>query len=286
MTSRAVVDLVAEPLRAARVKVGHAGTLDPLATGVLIVAVGHATRLIEYLQRLPKTYRAVVRLGATSDTNDADGAILENLDAPLPTLAQVQEALATQVGTILQRPPDVSALKVDGQRAYKLIRRGRPVDLPPRPVRIDRIDLLAYEWPRLEIEIVCGSGTYIRSIARDVGESLGCGGLIDALTRTRVGPFRIEDALDPLAVEWTSATIPGLLRPAVEALWGLPRARLDAEQVERVSRGQALRADQLADGPFPPGDLVLLGPEDSLVAVAEHQPEAGQVQPRRVLVPA
>src|SRR4051812_45826081 len=151
MTSRAMVDLVARPLRGT--KVGHAGTLDPLASGVLVLCVGKATRLIEYVQRMPKTYRTTVRLGATSDTLDADGAVVV-AEAPRPPEAdEVREAVAGQVGTILQRPPAYSALKLGGKRAYDLARAGQEVDLAPRPVEIGRIDILGYAWPRLELEI-------------------------------------------------------------------------------------------------------------------------------------
>src|SRR4051812_7138067 len=182
-TSRDVVNRVVQLER--KLKVGHAGTLDPLATGVLVVCVGAATRLIENVQRMPKVYRTVVRLGARSDTLDADGRVTEVEHPEVPDEGGIRAAMADQVGRIAQRPPAFSALKVEGRRAYDLARAGRDVDLAPRPVRIDRIDLLAYAWPRLELEIACGSGTYIRSIARDVGEALGCGGLVDVLVRTR-----------------------------------------------------------------------------------------------------
>src|SRR4051812_37661406 len=222
MTSRDVVDLVAKPLR--KVKVGHAGTLDPLASGVLVVCVGAATRLIEYVQGMPKTYRTVVRLGARSDTLDADGRIEVEADPRVPTEADVLEALAAQVGTIEQVPPQFSALKVEGRRAYDLARAGQAVALAARPVRVDRIELISYAWPRLEFTVDCGSGTYIRSIARDVGEALGCGGLIEVLVRTRIGPFLQADALDP-----TGRPIEAILarlRPSVDALGEMPKLGL------------------------------------------------------------
>src|SRR5206468_3675545 len=139
VTSRDVVDRVARPLR--KVKVGHAGTLDPLASGVLVVCVGAASRLIEYVQRMPKTYRARVRLGATSDTLDSDGTVAEEVDPPVPTESQLRDALATQVGTIDQVPPEFSAIKVAGERAYDLARSGREVVLKARPVTITRVEL-------------------------------------------------------------------------------------------------------------------------------------------------
>jgi tRNA pseudouridine55 synthase len=280
MTSRDAVDLVARPLRGN--KVGHAGTLDPLASGVLVVCVGAATRLIEYVQRLPKTYRTVVRLGARSDTLDADGRVVEAIDPPVPDEARVRDALAGQVGTIEQLPPQYSALKVGGRRAYDLARAGQEVELAPRPVRIDRVDLLSYAWPRLELEIDCGAGTYIRSIARDVGEALGCGGLVEVLTRTRIGPFTLADAVDPRTLP--AAAIPGLLRPVADAVPGLPRVRLSPDQLSAVARGLALPLRELAPASLAGGELALLGPDGALVAIAEADPAGGVARPRRVLI--
>ena len=284
LTSRDVVDKVSRPLR--RVKVGHAGTLDPLASGVLVVCVGAATRLIEYVQRLPKTYRAVVILGARSDTLDADGRITPTPDPPVPAEPAVRAALAAQVGTILQMPPQFSALKVAGRRAYDLARAGHEVDLAPRPVTIRRVELTAYAWPRLEFEVDCGAGTYIRSIARDVGEALGCGGYIEVLVRTRIGPFTLSDAHDPRGL--TAESIPGLLLPPAEAVAALPRLSLTPEQVPLVARGQALDAARLVlDGlPAGPGpiEVALIAPDGSVAAIAEADVGAGVVRPRRVLV--
>ena len=273
MSSRAALDHVARPLR--KVKVGHAGTLDPLASGVLVVCVGAATRLIEYVQRMPKTYLTVIRLGARSDTDDADGRVVEVEGATPPDEAAVRAALSRQVGTIAQRPPEYSALKINGQRAYDLARAGREVVLAERSVTIDRIDLVAYTWPRLSLEIDCGSGTYIRSIARDLGDVLGCGGIVEVLTRTRIGAFGLDDALDPLAL--TAESIPGLIRPALEAVADLPRLSLDAAEVAAILQGRALvRA-------APPGEVVLLGPDGLLVAVADGVLGQDRILPRRVL---
>jgi tRNA pseudouridine55 synthase len=158
MTSRDVVDLIARPLKK-KAKVGHAGTLDPLASGVLVVCLGSATRLIEYVQRMGKGYRTVVRLGATSDTLDADGRIESRENPPIPTETEILDVLARQVGTIDQIPPQYSALKVQGKRAYDLARSGQTVALASRPVRIDRVELISYAWPLLELEVDCGSGT-------------------------------------------------------------------------------------------------------------------------------
>lgn len=175
-----------------RTKIGHTGTLDPLATGVLVLCIGAATKLAERVQAMPKRYETRIRLGATSDTDDADGEVVENTLSAAPSLAMVLEQLPKFIGLIEQLPPQYSALKVQGQRAYDLARRGVEVALKPRPVRVDSILLRTYEWPWVDLTIDCGKGTYIRSIARDLGAALGVGGLVQTLRRTRVGPFAVE----------------------------------------------------------------------------------------------
>jgi tRNA pseudouridine55 synthase len=280
MTSRDVVDLISRPLR--KVKVGHAGTLDPLASGVLVVCVGRATRLIEYVQRMPKAYRTVVRLGVRSDTLDADGRIEVEETSRVPTESEVRSALATQVGLIEQVPPQFSALKVEGKRAYDLARAGQTVELASRPVRIDRVDLISYAWPLLELQVDCGSGTYIRSIARDVGETLGCGGLVEILSRTRIGPFRLEDAIDP-----TGQAIDAILahlRPTIEALGDLPRLTLSAEQVAAIGMGKALLAREVEGAEGLEGETALIGTTGDLVAVADVGGPLGTIRPTRVFL--
>ena len=278
LTSRAVVDMVVRPLR--ETKVGHAGTLDPLATGVLVVCVGAATRLIEYVQRMSKTYRTTVLLGARSDTLDADGQVVAVESPRVPSAPEIRTALAAQVGTIAQIPPQYSALKVHGRRAYDLARAGHAVDLAPRHVIISRIDVLAYAWPRLDLEIDCGSGTYIRSIARDVGEALGCGGLVEVLTRTRIGPFTLDDAHEPVGL--TAESISSRLRPTLEAVSQLPWLSLSPDQIAAIGQGRALTADQFG-GAVPTGEVALLGPDGALVAIAEGIAGSGRIEPRRVL---
>lgn len=175
-------------------KIGHAGTLDPFAGGVLVVSLGHACRLVEYVQAQPKEYLAVVMLGARSQTDDPHGPIVVTPGANPPADEDVRQALARMLGTILQTPPAHSAVHVQGRRAYELAREGRPADLAPRPVTIHALEMLSYTWPQLELRVTCGSGTYIRSLARDIGDSLGVGGYCEKLTRTRVGPFSLEQA--------------------------------------------------------------------------------------------
>jgi tRNA pseudouridine55 synthase len=236
MTSRDAVD------RAQRwfprgTRLGHTGTLDPLATGVLVLCVGAATRLTEYVQDMAKTYRAGVRLGARSDTDDADGAVTPvPVDRP-PERAAVEAQLQAFIGEIDQVPPAFSAAKVTGRRAYDLARQGEAVALRPRRVRVHGIDVLAYEYPRLELEIRCGKGTYIRSLARDLGERLGCGALVETLRRTRVGPFAAVDALSPNA---DAAVARSRLLPLSAAVVELPRVTLPAREAARLRQGQII----------------------------------------------
>ena len=176
-------------------KIGHTGTLDPLATGVLVLCIGAATKLADVVQAMGKSYSSRFLLGATSNTDDVDGTIITNLEAVPPTEEQIREALTDFVGIIEQVPPAYSALKIDGQRAHQLARSGKVVSLDARPVRIDSARLVRYQWPFVEVEVDCGKGTYIRSIARDLGEKLGVGGLIATLRRTRVGPFAAEQGI-------------------------------------------------------------------------------------------
>ena len=194
MTSRDVVNRVQRWFPKGW-KVGHTGTLDPLATGVLVVCVGAATRLADLVQGMGKSYQSRFRLGARSDTDDADGTVTPVSVVTPPTAERVRAALESFVGHIEQVPPVYSALKLGGKRAHELARRGKEVSLAPRMVRVDAVRLLGYDWPFVDVEIDCGKGTYIRSIARDLGERLGCGGLVETLRRTRVGSFTTEQGI-------------------------------------------------------------------------------------------
>lgn len=186
-----------------RFKVGHAGTLDPLATGVLLLCTGKATKRIEELQLHTKEYEAEIMLGATTPSYDMEHPV----DATYPyehiTREMIEEVLAQFVGEIAQRPPLFSACKVDGKRAYDLARKGSDMQLEPKIIRIDAIELLECELPKIKIRVTCGKGTYIRSLARDIGEALQSGAYLTALTRTRVGEYKIENCITPEAFpEW------------------------------------------------------------------------------------
>ena len=191
------MDVVRRVRRAAgHCKTGHAGTLDPLATGVVICCLGKATKLIDRLMGLTKVYESEVDLSAFTTTDDREGEREELTVACPPSEAKLREVLATFVGEIEQRPPMFSAIHVEGQRAYKLARRGEEVELPSRPVRIDAIELLRYDWPIAAIRVICGKGTYIRSLARDIGKALGSGGHLASLRRTAVGDYTLATAVD------------------------------------------------------------------------------------------
>jgi len=280
LTSRKALDGVARLL--GRTKVGHAGTLDPLASGVLVVCVGTATRLVEFVQRMPKTYRTTLLLGARSDTLDAAGQVVPVPSPPVPDLDQLRKALETVACQVEQTPPQFSALKVGGRRAYDLARAGRHAALAARLVTIHRIDLLSYEWPRLALEIDCGSGTYIRAIARDLGEALGCGGIVESLVRTRIGHFTLETAL--ALDDLSSESLVTHLRPALEAVADLPRVALSPVELAAVAHGQPLMADSAERRLIPAGRVALLGPDAELAAVADHDPTAQRLLPRLVFI--
>ena len=196
-------------------KVGHAGTLDPFATGVLLILIGKATRSCEALMNCPKSYRATVRLGATTATDDLDSPPIVMNDPRPPSREQLAEAAASFVGTIMQRPPAFSALKIGGRRAYDLARRGQAVEMAARPVRVDAIAIESYEWPEAVIDVDCGRGFYVRALARDLGEKVGVGGYLTALRRTAIGPYRVGGAI--LFEQLTSESIAARLLPVAVA---------------------------------------------------------------------
>ncbi len=266
LTSRDVVNRV-QGCFPRGTRIGHTGTLDPLATGVLVLCLGQATRLTEYVQDMGKAYRAVFRLGARSDTDDADGAV-EAVVGPMPDREMVTNALSAFVGEIDQVPPAYSAAKVSGARAYDLARKGRDVALPPRRVRIDAIDVLAYDYPRLEVEVRCGKGTYIRSLARDLGQRLGCGALVEELRRTRVGPFT---AADGMSLDLEAAAVVSRVLPLAAAVADLPRLTLPAPALDRLRHGQKIPLSDLAIPLKESADtanVAVVGDDGSLVAVA------------------
>lgn len=223
-------------------KVGHAGTLDPMATGVLVVGIERATKILGMLTATDKSYAATIRLGQTTSTEDAEGEVLQTVSASHVGEAQIETAVAALRGEIDQIPSAVSAIKVDGQRAYKLAREGQTVELAPRRVRIERFDVLSVrhegDLVDVDVDVDCSSGTYIRALARDVGAALGVGGHLTALRRTRVGTFELDQAasLEELAER------PRLSYTLDEAcLLAFPRRDLTAEETEDTRHGRPLK---------------------------------------------
>jgi len=274
ITSRQAVDVVKRLVRPA--KTGHAGTLDPLASGVLMICVGGATRLIEYVQQMPKRYTGAFLLGRSSPTEDIEGELTTLPDPPCPTLAEIERAAASLTGEILQRPPAYSALKVEGRRAYALARKGEQVDLAPRPVSVYHLEVIRYEYPELVLEIECGSGTYVRALGRDLAASLGTAAVMSALVRTAIGDFRLETACRPEQLNRES--LRQWLLPAVRAVARLPSVRLTAAEVTQLRRGIAIA--RWAGPTF--GELAAIGPGGELVAIVEARSDGG-LKPTRVL---
>ncbi|MGV0716718.1 tRNA pseudouridine(55) synthase TruB [Mycolicibacterium sp. XJ662] len=250
-------------------KVGHAGTLDPMATGVLVVGIERATKILGLLTATDKSYAATIRLGQTTSTEDAEGEVLQTVSTAEVADAQIEAAVAALRGEIDQVPSAVSAIKVGGQRAYKLAREGRPVELAPRRVRIDRFDVLAVrrhpDGPiDVDVEVDCSSGTYIRALARDVGAALGVGGHLTALRRTRVGAFGLDEAhtLDTLADQ------PRLSYSLDAAcLLSFPRRELTAEEAESASHGRALAPAGIA------GVYSATAPDGRVIALLHDEPK-------------
>lgn len=235
-TSRDVVNQIQELVRPN--KVGHAGTLDPLATGVLVVAVGPATRLVDYVQRFPKEYLGTFLLGRSSPSWDVDMPVSELSSAPIPSREVLDQAVARFRGTIEQKPPVFSAVKVAGRRAHERARRGEALTLEPREVTIHELEVVRYEYPLLELRIVCSSGTYVRSLGHDLAVALGTDAVMSALRRLAVGPFRVEDAVPPMGLA-PDMIRQYLLSPRM-ALGPMPQVTLTAEERRRVFQGQTI----------------------------------------------
>lgn len=263
-------------------RVGHAGTLDPMAEGVLLIGVGQGTRVLDYLQGLPKTYRARMVFGLVTDTQDTTGRTLEERDASGLTQQEVEEALEPFRGEQLQLPPMVSALKVGGRRLYELHRRGESVERQPRPVHIYSLELLSFEpgpQPEAELRVVCSAGTYVRTLCHDLGEQLGTGAAMSALVREQVGQFRAADAV-PL--EALNADTP--LVPLAEALGHLPAFAVDDADATRIGHGQFITAPE----DVPDGPVRVLNSAGRLIAVgrAHGHGEARLLSLEKVLVTA
>jgi tRNA pseudouridine55 synthase len=265
VTSRRVVDGIQRLVKPA--KVGHAGTLDPLAGGVLVVDIGQATRLVEYVQQMPKHYRATFLLGRSSTTEDTEGEITLLPTAAPPSLEQIQQAAAALTGTIEQRPPAYSALKIAGRRAYALARAGQSVELAPRQIEIHRIEILRYEYPELQLDVQCGGGTYIRSLGRDLAELSGTAAVMSALVRTAIGRFMLSRAIDPNTL--TRENISQQLLPATLAVRDLmPECVVTEADQRRIANGLPVSI-----GPIAGNTCAALSTDGRLVAILTRRNE-------------
>ena len=266
MTSHDVVDVVRR--RLGTKKVGHAGTLDPMATGLLLVGVGRATRLLRFLSDLPKTYEGTMQLGVETTTLDAEGEIVREAEVTAAR-SDVEQAMRALEGESMQRPPAYSAVKVGGRKLYEAARAGEQLEAEPRPIRVDAFDLLGFDSPDATFRVACSTGTYVRVLAADVGAALSCGAHLTSLRRTAIGPFRASDASPPEG--------PGDPLPAEDAVRHLPRLDLEAEEAVAASHGRPLGPAGLA-GPYGVFD-----PVGRLIGVYED--DGPKARPQVVLAP-
>lgn len=252
-------------------RVGHLGTLDPFAKGLLVLVVGRATRLAPFAADWPKTYEGVIRLGVTTDTDDLTGAVVATAPWTDITPAQLADVIGSFRGAYAQRPPAYSAVKIEGERAYRRARRGEAVELAPRPVEIRELEILEAAVPDLEFRATVSAGTYVRSLARDIGAKLGCGAHLTALRRTAVGPLLLADAVAPEAVTKTT------LQDAAILVAHLPRRQVDKKEREAVVHGRPIPTTEVADG----RRLTAIFSGDELLAVGE---QSGDLLKPRVVV--
>ena len=247
-------------------KVGHAGTLDPMATGLLIIGVGRATRLLRFLSELPKTYEGTFLLGVETDTLDAEGTQVRRISTAGITTQAIAQAAGALVGESMQTPPAYSAVKVGGQKLYEAARKGQDLQADPRPIRVDRFDVAenADGLPRVDLQIVCSSGTYVRVLTADVGAALGCGAHLIRLRRTAIGPLLVAAATPP--------DHPGELLPVETAVGHLPRLDLEFEEAIAAGYGRVLGPAGI-DGPYgvyaPDGRLIGIYRDDLTKAKPE-----------------
>jgi tRNA pseudouridine55 synthase len=279
MTSTSVVNKVRWAMDAK--KAGHAGTLDPEATGVLAVALGEATKTVPYITDALKAYRFTVRLGQATNTDDAEGEVIAE-SSDRPTDDEIKAALGGFVGDIMQVPPKFSAVKIDGQRAYKLARDGEDVDIAARPLWVEELVMVGREdADHVTLEMVCGKGGYVRSIARDLGEALGCFGHVRELRRIWSGPFEAEDGLsiEEIDAKAKSTHLDSYLRPLEEGLADLPEVRCTPEGAARLRNGNP---GMVFAGDVEYGDEAWASLDGEAVAVGIYK--SGELHPSRVFV--
>jgi tRNA pseudouridine55 synthase len=285
MTSHDVVDRVRQI--SGQRRVGHAGTLDPLATGVLIVCLGQATRVAEYLMASDKIYRAEIHLGVSTDTHDAEGEVTATAEVGVSE-EELGKALASFTGSIQQVPPMYSALKREGTPLHRLARQGITVEREARSVEIHNIELLNWMSPLLTIRVECSPGTYIRALARDLGQKLGCGAHLQSLTRLASGHFTLEKAvsLDELAEAFAQGNWQEFIHPLDEALLDFEPMVVDAQTEQRIRHGQQVEgpppAPSISGGRWRGGDRRAYSQTGELIAILRHDPQTGLWQPKKV----
>lgn len=278
VTSHDVVNQVRRMLRGVdrKLKVGHAGTLDPLADGVLIVCLGSATRLSDYVMHANKGYQVVAHLGQTTDTYDADGTVLEERPADHLTARDITALLPEFTGALMQHPPAYSAIKKDGRKLYELARSGQVVETEPRAVQIDHLELITFDPPYAMLNVQCGAGTYIRSLVHDLGQRLGVGAHVMALTRTFSGGFLLRDSINLEQVSNPSELATHVIAP-VDALAAYARVQVTPSEVRDLAHGRAIACAESLHGP-----VMVYDEAWRLVAVAEWQDQS--LNPRKVFM--
>ncbi len=281
MTSHDVVQVVRNGTGLRRA--GHTGTLDPRASGVLVILVGPAVRLSEYVSASDKRYQAIIRLGSTTDTFDAEGKFTRSNQPVDVTEAQFEEVLKSFIGEIEQTPPPYSAVKVQGRKAYEMARQGEEVDLAPRKIQVHHLEVLEWAPPEVVVDVHCSSGTYVRSLANDLGEKLGCGAYLVGLRRTKSGRFSLRDAtpLRKLQEAFTAGNWYQFLIPAAEALGDWPAVELSPDEVEAVRHGHRVKVKEgnteaKVRGVSTQGELV------ALMEIATAEDGSSEWQPRKV----
>jgi tRNA pseudouridine55 synthase len=276
LTSHDVVQIIRKGTNIRRA--GHTGTLDPRASGVLVILIGPAVRLSEYVSASDKRYQAILRMGMTTDTYDADGLITSTTPVSVSE-EQFSRGLEKFVGEIEQVPPPFSAIKVKGRPAYDMAREGEPVDLQPRRITVYNLELLEWAPPEAVIDVYCSSGTYVRSLANDLGKELGCGAHLVGLRRTKSGRFTLRDAipLKKMRESFDDGSWYRYLIPAAEALSDWPAVELIPEHVDLIRHGHRVPAD-IVEAEMVRG----ISEQGELVALLQHDPVANEWQPKKV----
>lgn len=274
-SSRDAVNVVQGQLRGRKIKVGHCGTLDPLADGVLVIGVGPAAKLVPYVHETSKCYLGTFRLAAESPTGDLEIEPTVHEDHPVPSETDLQTACRALTGTIHQTPPAYSAIKVNGKRAYDMARKGREVEMPSRQVTIDSIDIVRYQYPELTLQICCSTGTYIRTLGMDLAKKVDTVAVMTALTRTSVGPFKLADAVTIDQIR--NQEIESLLLPAALGVAHLPQWIVDPQQCQRLANGLCLQDQQpqpSLDTSIKPEHVAAVTPAGHLKAILTHKRDA------------